>query len=136
MSDILVWGIALIIPIIVIITYILAQRYRIRMTVEKGLLNEKKEQVTIIEAGSNFTTRMSDFKKNINRLNDAMSKRNEMITELQSDEHNTRDNTAKKAEDNTIDKDEDNTGNNVGDNIEDKTEYHESEETKKHENGG
>ena len=82
MSDLLVLGVALIIPIIVIITYVLAQRYRIKMTVEKGLLDEKKEPVTIIEAGSNFTTRMSDFKKNINRLNDALNKRNEMISEL------------------------------------------------------
>jgi len=82
MLDIFVWGVALIIPVIVIITYILAQRYRIRMTVEKGLHEEKSEPVTIIEAGSNFTTRMSDFKKNINRLNDALEERNSMVMEF------------------------------------------------------
>jgi hypothetical protein len=81
MSD-LVWGVALIIPIVVIITYILAQRYRIKMTVEKGLQEAKTQPVTIIEAGSNFTTRMSDFRKNINRLNKALDKRNEMLTKL------------------------------------------------------
>jgi len=82
MDDYLVWGVALIIPLIVIITYILAQRFRIRMTVERGLVNEKKEPVTIIQAGSNFTTRMSDFRKNINRLNEAFDKRNQILSEF------------------------------------------------------
>jgi hypothetical protein len=86
MSDLLIWGVVLIIPVIVIITYILAQRYRVKMTVEKGLQESKSQPVTIIEAGSNFTTRMSDFKKNINRLNKAMDKRNEIISELRGNE--------------------------------------------------
>ena len=94
MSDILIWGVVLIIPVIVIITYILAQRYRVRMTVEKGLLEEKKEPITIIKAGSNFTTRMSDFKKNINRLNEALNKRNEMVSELRGNAEEERETAA------------------------------------------
>ena len=82
MSDLLVWGVALIIPVVVIITYILAQRYRIKMTVEQGLQEAKSQPVTIIEAGSNFTTRMSDFKKNMNRLNKALDKRNDALSRM------------------------------------------------------
>lgn len=92
MSDWLIWGVALIIPVVVIITYILAQRYRVKMTVEKGLHEEKKAPVTIIEAGSNFTTRMGDFKKNMNRLNEAMNKRNEMISKLRGSSRESTDN--------------------------------------------
>ena len=84
MSDLLlIVGFALIIPVIVILTYIMAQRYRIKMTVEKGLHEEKREPITIIQAGSNFTTRMTDFKKNMDKLNDALTKRNELLHELE-----------------------------------------------------
>ena len=82
MTDILLWGVALIIPIAVIITYILAQRYRIKMTVERGLQEARAQPVTIIAAGSNFTTRMSDFRKDINRLNKALDERNRIIAKL------------------------------------------------------
>lgn len=87
MSDLLVWGTVLIIPVVVIITYILAQRYRVKMTVERGLQESQSQPVTIIEAGSNFTTRLSDFKKNINRLNKAIDKRNEMIARIRNTDH-------------------------------------------------
>jgi hypothetical protein len=86
MVEFLLLGVALLTAFIVIITYMIATRYRIKMTVEKGLQEARSQPVTIIEAGSNFTTRMTDFKKSIDRLNAAMDQRNALLKEFQGND--------------------------------------------------
>ena len=76
---------AMILAVLLVIAVLIFMRVKsIKVQVKQGLWDsqqeeEQTENVKIIETGSNFKTRMTDFKKDLDLLNSSIEERNEIV---------------------------------------------------------
>ena len=54
-------------------------KYKTQIKIKRKLREESTEHIKIIESGSNFRTRMSDLKKNMEGLKSALKERQEIL---------------------------------------------------------
>ena len=87
MIEFLLGGVVLL-SIITVILLIKVVKRKTRIEVEKGLNESQEEHIKIIETGSNFRTRMSDFKDSTDKLKSAMDTRNRMLSDLRGVQDN------------------------------------------------
>ena len=81
MADMWIIGAAILILLIAIISTVIS-RIKTKKQVKQALEEAGKEHIKVVQGGSNFRTRISDYKKGIEDLRSAIKERKQMISKL------------------------------------------------------